>query len=95
MKGVRDNLSTALRPTFVGLSVGPAALPVKNVRFYWVFLVFTSVGMSGFSLPDGGAIDDHAMRGHIFNLQTDYMQPRSLLSMARLNMAKSRVRFST
>ena len=29
--------------------------------------------MSGFSLPHGGAIDGHTMRGHIFNLQADHI----------------------
>jgi len=29
--------------------------------------------MSGFSLPDGGAIDGDAMRGHIFDLQADHI----------------------
>jgi hypothetical protein len=50
--------------------------------------------MSSFPLPDSGAVDGHTMWGHIVNLQADQSQ-RSLLSMARLNMAKSQVRFST
>jgi hypothetical protein len=49
--------------------------------------------MSGFSLPDGSTIDRDTIWRHIFNLTMS--QPRSLLSMARLNMAKPRARFST
>jgi hypothetical protein len=29
--------------------------------------------MSGFPLPDGGAIDGDAMRGHIFDPQADHI----------------------
>jgi hypothetical protein len=47
--------------------------------------------MSGFPLADRGAIDGHAVRRHIFDLQADHIAAAQL----RLNMAKSRMRFST
>ena len=42
-------------------------------RFSGLLTQFEPHGMSGFSLLDGGAIDGHTMRGHIFNLQADYV----------------------
>jgi len=51
--------------------------------------------MSGFALADHGASDGHAMRVYIFDLQADDMQPRGLLSMFRLSIAKSLARSST
>ena len=35
-------------------------------------------GMSGFALADHGAIDGHAMRGYIFDLQADHMAAAQL-----------------
>jgi hypothetical protein len=36
--------------------------------------------MFGFPLADHGAIDGHAMRGHIFNLPPDHIAAAKLLS---------------
>ena len=86
-------MASARKEKFTNASWGGPDVIVDRIS--GVFAQFVADGMSGFSPPDGGAIDDDTMRGHIFNLQADYMQPRGLQSMARLNMAKSRVRFST
>ena len=42
-------------------------------RFSGLFAQFEADGMSGFPLPDGGAIDGHTMRGYIFDLQVDHI----------------------
>jgi hypothetical protein len=40
-------------------------------RFSGLFAYFEADGMSGFHLPDGGAIDVIPWRGHIFDPQAD------------------------
>jgi hypothetical protein len=60
-----------------------------------LFAQFESDGMSGFPLADHGAIDGHAMRATSSTFRRTTSQPRSLLWVARLNMAESRVRSST
>jgi len=42
-------------------------------RFSGLFAQFEADGMSGFPLPDGGAIDGRTMRGDIFDLQADHI----------------------
>src|SRR5208283_4604105 len=56
---------------------------------------FEPHGLAGFSLTHGGAIESDAVWGDILDSRATTSQPRHLLSIARLNMAKSRVRCST
>jgi hypothetical protein len=51
--------------------------------------------MSGFPLGDHGAIDGHAMRATSSSFGRTTSEPRSMLWIATLNMAESRVRSST
>ena len=48
--------------------------------------------LAGLLLAHRGAIDSMSVRRHFFHLETATSQPLSLLSMARLNIARSRVR---
>ena len=64
-------VASARKEKFTSPSWGGADVIID--RFSGLFAQFEADGMSGFPLPDGGAIDGHTMRGHIFNLQADYV----------------------
>jgi len=48
--------------------------------------------LTGLLLPDRRTVDGVAIRGNVLYFRVTRSQPRSLLSTAKLNMAKSRVR---
>lgn len=47
--------------------------------------------MSGLALTDASSIGRQAARGNVLDFDVDDVTPRSLLSIARLNIAKSRI----
>ena len=58
-------------------------------RLAGLFGEFEANGRTRFLLADGGAFHGIAMRRDILDFETPTSQPRSLLSMARLNNARS------
>jgi hypothetical protein len=64
-------VASARKEKFTNPSWGGPNVVVDG--FSGLFAQFEADGMSGFSLPDGSAIDGDAMRGHIFDLQADHI----------------------
>jgi hypothetical protein len=73
------------RPLFGGLRIIIDGLPS-------LFAQFESDRLPGFLLPDRCAIRRVPTGGDILNPDGDHVTARSLLSIARLNMARSRAR---
>jgi hypothetical protein len=70
----------------------PRALEVCVYGFAGLLSQLELDRYAGLSLTDRCAVDSMTVRSNIFDPQFTTSQPRSLLSIARLNIARSRVR---